>query len=52
MQMPAKHLQNPVPLTHSSTGRFSSEDWIVVDDEEDGIGDPRVDDLVSWLGTA
>jgi hypothetical protein len=45
MQMPTKHLQNPTPLTHSSPGPFSSEDWSVVDDEDDGIGDPRIDEL-------
>jgi hypothetical protein len=44
MQIPAKHLQNPTPLTHSSplSGPppvpFSSEHRSVVDDEEVRIG--------------
>lgn len=52
MQMPAKHLQNPEPLIHFSAKPFSSEDWSVVDDEDDGIGDPRMDELLSPLETA
>ena len=52
MQRAVKHRQIPVPLAHISalTDPFSSGHWSVVDEEDDDIGDPSVNGVLSGLG--